>query len=105
MQSKYPNVPPVKYRSPLGRDEVNYLSSKSKREIVHQRDESWLEGNTQSHGSMRAVLKLSHSDMRPDKKVNGFSRDESETVHIARVPINFGFGCITGMSIASDKDI
>lgn len=68
---------------------MNYLSSKSKRVIVHQRDEFWLEGNTRSHVSMRAALKLSHADMLLDKKVNGFSRDESETVHITRVLIDF----------------
>ena len=38
---------------------------------------------------MRAVLELSRSDVLPDKGVGGFSRDELETVHIARVPINF----------------
>ena len=68
---------------------MNYLSSKSKQEIMHQCDKFWLEGNTQSYGLMHTTLKLSHTEMLLDKKVNSFSHDESETVHITQVPISF----------------
>ena len=62
MRRGYPNLPAVKSQFWLGRMEWNYSPSKSKREVVHQRDEFWLMGNAKSLGSFDAMFKLSNAE-------------------------------------------
>jgi hypothetical protein len=66
---KYHRLPSVKYWLRLEEGEQSYLPSKSKLELVHQRDECWLDCNDQSHGSVRVALELSRAEQLMVKKI------------------------------------
>ena len=65
---EYHKLPTVKSRLRLEQGRQSYSPSKPKRELVHQRDEFWLEGNALSRASINPVFKLSHVWL---KKMNG----------------------------------
>ena len=85
----YPRLPTVKSRTQSEQGERSYILSKSKLEMVHQRDEFWLDSNTRSRGSIDVVFKLRNADLLPVKEINRFSRDEQRWCTHPHAPINF----------------